>query len=755
MMMPIKNTLISAFCLLMLAISAHLFAEELPRISVEDKLFQDTTTIAPTSTVTAEQIETMNIINTEDAISMQPSLVVRKRFIGDPNGVIGIRGSNMFQGHRSMVFSDGLPIHYHLQTRYSGAPRWSLVSPNEIEKIDVIYGPFSAEYAGNAMGGVVNIRTKVPTKREITLSGSMFLQDYKELQTSDEYRGESAFMSFADRIGNLGIYASFNHLDNDGQPQSYFFTSSIGSDNAATAVNGPETGTNNKKVSGYYYGDNGEERAQTDLFKLKLDYQLGEYELRARVAYESRERELKNLNSYAKDASGNTIWNGTVKVGAESFSISGSNFQERYQERNSLLYGLGFSGPVARSDWLFDVYYSDFDIIKDEEIRTARNPNDPDYISENASYNGRLTDAEDTGWETFDAKVGTETLLGNTKARLSVGYHYDNYELSIKPYKYDAVNRVKGASRGNSGGETETQALFAQFGYAVNEKIDVAVGLRYEDWSSDGAFTQGGSTSATDRDETAWSPKLSIGYFPAQDVTLRYSVARAVRFPIVEELYRNESTGSRQFNSDPNLEPEDGIHHNLSLEKQLSKGAIKVNIFHEEVDDVIFTFSALDNNNDSITTTLPVDTVKTTGAEFIFQQAELFHPLLDMQFNLTYTDAEITKNTLNTSIEGKRFPRIPKWRSNLGFTYHHTANIDLTTNFRYASNSYGELDNSDTAKEVFGAQDEYFFVNLKARWQMNASASISAGIDNVFNEAAYVYHPWPSRTFFTSAKYTF
>ena len=64
-----------------MSISGHSFAEELPSISVEDKLFQDTTTIAPTSTVTAEQIETMNIINTEDAISMQPSLVVRKRFI--------------------------------------------------------------------------------------------------------------------------------------------------------------------------------------------------------------------------------------------------------------------------------------------------------------------------------------------------------------------------------------------------------------------------------------------------------------------------------------------------------------------------------------------------------------------------------------------------------------------------------------------------------------------------------------------------
>jgi len=48
------------------------------------------------------------------------------------------------------LFTDGLA----LQTRWSGAPRWSLVAPNEIELAEVIYGPFSAGYSGNAMGGV-------------------------------------------------------------------------------------------------------------------------------------------------------------------------------------------------------------------------------------------------------------------------------------------------------------------------------------------------------------------------------------------------------------------------------------------------------------------------------------------------------------------------------------------------------------------------------------------------------------------------
>ena len=60
----------------------------------------------------------------------------------------------MFQTTRSMVFADGMPL-LHLQTRYRGAPRWSLVSPSEIDQVEVVYGPYSSEYSGNAMGWLI------------------------------------------------------------------------------------------------------------------------------------------------------------------------------------------------------------------------------------------------------------------------------------------------------------------------------------------------------------------------------------------------------------------------------------------------------------------------------------------------------------------------------------------------------------------------------------------------------------------------
>ena len=80
----------------------------------------------PVNLISAEQLESVNIINAEDAVRDQPGVIVRKRYIGDPNATVGMRGSNMFQTARTLVFADGMPLHYLLQTRYSGAPRWQI-----------------------------------------------------------------------------------------------------------------------------------------------------------------------------------------------------------------------------------------------------------------------------------------------------------------------------------------------------------------------------------------------------------------------------------------------------------------------------------------------------------------------------------------------------------------------------------------------------------------------------------------------------
>jgi len=94
----------------------------------------------PTSLLTQEDMVSINVATTEDLVKYEPSIVIRRRYIGDSNGTLGLRGSNMFATSRSMVFADGVPLHYFLQSRWSGAPRWTMVSASEIAQVEILYG---------------------------------------------------------------------------------------------------------------------------------------------------------------------------------------------------------------------------------------------------------------------------------------------------------------------------------------------------------------------------------------------------------------------------------------------------------------------------------------------------------------------------------------------------------------------------------------------------------------------------------------
>ncbi|MCC5885698.1 MAG: hypothetical protein JJT88_04610, partial [Gammaproteobacteria bacterium] len=70
--------------LLVLCLVATAEPAEVEEIRVTaDRLFRDTTLVSPTSRLTVEDIGRINVATTEDAISLEPSLIVRRRYIGD------------------------------------------------------------------------------------------------------------------------------------------------------------------------------------------------------------------------------------------------------------------------------------------------------------------------------------------------------------------------------------------------------------------------------------------------------------------------------------------------------------------------------------------------------------------------------------------------------------------------------------------------------------------------------------------------
>ncbi len=714
----------------------------------ESKERKRTDTASPRSLLTPEDMLSINATTTEDLVKHEPSLVIRKRFIGDSNGTIGIRGSNMFQTSRSMVFADGVPLHYLLQTRWSGAPRWSLVSADEIAQVEVIYGPFSAEYGGNAMGGVINIETSIPTERRVHLEAGFFSHNYSELGYDDRLNGNKQFLSYEDKIEDFTFYFSYNHLKNDGHPQTFRFdrnvTSEVPSDTSdVIEVSGGVVGLDEYGNNTIYFGDNGIAKAETDNFKMKLGYEFGEWFALLNMAYEDRTANTTFANSYLTDSSGETVWNGDVVQDGQYFSLSERNFAGNELDRRSLLTGLRVQGNL-NDQWLLEASLSSFKVLEDETRSARQHVDSPAYAPA-----GTIRAYDDTGWQTAKLSIQNDKLMGNEDLSLVLGTEYENYELGINNYNSDDHRAgVRTELTGTSGGDTTLASFYAQITWDINQQWNTVIGGRYESWSSDNGYF--GDQLHTDRDEDRFSPKLSVSYNPDQDWLFRYSVAKAYRFAIVEELFQNERRTQGTSLANANLEPEDGFHQNLMLQRTIQDGYLRVNYFTEQINDAIFAQTTVVDNR-AINTFIPIDEVDTSGIEFIYNQVGLLNNALDIRFNATYLDSKIEENSANTELEGKDFPRMPDWRANLTANYHLTEDWDIGTGVRFATSNFGDLDNADTVDNVFGAQDGYLFIDLKTNFNINETTKISFGVDNVNNEAAFVHHPWPQRTYYVEA----
>lgn len=728
----------------------------------------------PTSVLTQEDMVSINATTTEDLVKYEPSLVIRKRYIGDSNGTLGLRGSNMFATPRSMVFADGVPLHYLLQTRWSGAPRWTMVSASEIAQVEILYGPFSAEYSGNSMGGVILIETAIPQEQQVHVDLDYFAQDFNAYGFDDRLGGYKTFVSYGDKFGDFSLYLSYNRLENESQPQSYYFdqdkdhTKSAVQQQFANAI--PVTGSiKNQDVFGkdaYYFGDTGIEQATTDNFKLKLGYDFGEWSSLLNIAYEDRNTLRDSPNTYLSNAQGAAVWSGNVTENNLWLNMPAARLGASELDRRSLSTGLRIKGEL-NEQLRFEGNVSDFRILEDNSRASSHSLQDPLFKGR-----GQTTDYQDTGWQTAEGKF---VFTGIDAMEIISGIRYETYELNLDVFNsanWEQADNAGFASR--SGGETTIAAAFVQMNWDVSERWDLALGGRYEQWQSkNGYYSKDiAATPAfdlvevADADRNQFSPKFSLGYVPAQDWLVRYSLAKAYRFPIVEELFTQSLNYSSAVQAQPDLKPENGLHHNLMFEKQFDAGYARINIFTETIKDAIesqttFLPSGPPNQPASIATFAAVDEVETDGVELILNRYGVLVPELDIRFNLAYTKSIITDNSTaeannpagTKSVEGNDYPRMPRWRGNLMATYHATDRWDLSANLQYADKSFGRLDNTDTAEQVMGAQDGYTRVGVKTTYDLSDQIEMGFGIDNLTNEESYVAHPWPGRSLYLSLSY--
>ncbi|WP_410451215.1 TonB-dependent receptor [Paraburkholderia sp. 31.1] len=707
---------------------------------------------ASVETVTRDQFANWNVVNTEDVLKYMPNLAVRKRFIGDLNSIIAVRGTSNTQSARGLVYADGLLLSNLLGNSYSFPPRWSMVYPDEIQQVDVIYGPFSALYPGNSLGATVLISTRMPKQFEANADVKAFTQHFSLFGVNQSFNGSEASASIGDSIGKFSYRLGVNHLENTSQPLQ--FATLAKSTTPAKAGDTPVTGAyfynNQTNAPTAVLGVNGEgiEHTVQDQFKLKMQYDFTPTLQGGFTLGYWHQTYNSETSTFLRDAAGNPVYSGNVSINGYHYTIPAAAFAPGVGHSENWLYGVSLKTRNA-TGWNGEAIASYYD-IGNGVARTA-NAGGPGNGPGTVLFN------DGTGWKTLDLR-GTYTPATNQPGlanhALSVGYHYDNYYVDNQTYNTLNWRDGDATSFANAfTGKTQTQALYAQDAWRFLPRWKLVYGARYEDWQAyDGAQSLPGTTIAySDASQRHLSPKASLSFDVSDELTLRASIARAYRFPTASELFQGQINGSAIVNNNPYLQPEDDLSKELSAEWAHWNGVFRFSLFQDDVKNTIF--SQTDTTViPSVTNFQNIGKVRSRGVEASYSGEDVFVRGLDLLASVAYTQSKILENARNPASVGKYFYRIPLWRANLAATYHFDARAALTLAARYSGRQYNTLTNTDTNPNVFGGTSTYTVVDAKFTFKPTKLSELGIGVDNLFDARYFVYHPYPGRTFYVEAK---
>ncbi len=732
------------------------------------------------ASVTRQQIERqVNIIDTEDAVKYMPSLFVRKRNNGDTQAVLETRTWGISSSARSLVYADDLLLTALIGNDNTiGAPRWGLVAPEEIERVDMLYGPFAAQYPGNSMGGVLKITTRMPEKLEVSVKDTVAIQDFHLWGTNKSLVNNVTSMFVGNKIGDFSYTISGNWQRGSQQPLTYTTTPSL---IPGSYIMSNVYGTTFANV----LGSGGNLNNDQVNAKLKLAYDFtntirGTYTF----AFWSNDGTSYPENFLVPGRGAN--WGPTTNFLGTSVLQNFASAYYRVQEKimvNAAAVKSNSGGPFD-----FEVSASNFTYLQSDQVS-------PFSATPPAGYtlNGRDQVFTGTYWTLFDAKGIARPPEGPLQGHdISFGVHGDQFHLNNPTWlTYNWASGL-GANTGTaasiSQGTTRTQALWAQDAIKLREDLKFTAGIRGEVWQASNGYNQSANINAfgtaligapitrqpifqPNQYSTRFSPKGSLEYFYDDHWTVRGSIGMANRFPTVRELYNLTTlTNTGQVtNPNPNLRPENAISSELAIERRIGPdGTARVSFFDEQVRDAIINQLTLVPGT-ALTASTPVNIqrIRNSGVEVAFQKDNVLFKGFEVLGSATWLNARVIADPTwiptaanaeipwATSVAGKNVPNVPEWRGTLAMTYRPDDRWSFTVAGRYQSKLWRTLANNDRAYGIYQAFDPFFVVDTKINYKWNDRFSFDFGIDNIGNYKYFLFHPFPQRTFFFAAKYEY
>jgi iron complex outermembrane recepter protein len=707
-----------------------------------------------TESINAQRIEqTINASDSSDVLKYFPSLVVRKRYSGDfDHAVLASRASGTGNSARSLVYADGILLSNLLGNGASFTPRWGLVTPEEIERVDVLYGPFSAAYSGNSVGAVVDYLTRMPTKFEAHAKIGLSSQSFGLYSSKSTFNGNQVSASLGSAAGDWAWWVSVARQASDGQPMVFAnrLVSSGTSGTAGTAVSGAVLESDPRNRPWYLLGSSNQIDTVQEHAKLKVAYSFSPtVKLSYTFGWWHNEAN-RSSETYLKDAAGNPVYGGTVNIGGRSFALTAVDFPLQRQVLNHQMHGLTLKSN-AKSYFDYELSVSQYRYGRD--ISSATQTVLPAASSGGA---GRLTNLGGTGWNNLSLK-GTWRPDGSTRSAHTIdfGFQQDRFQLRSSTLNTaDWLTGVTGSTFAGSTGDTQLKSFYVQDTWRIQPTMRASLGLRHETWTaSNGSVTNPTSTIGLNtRNESYLSPKAAFAYDLRDDLTLKASYGRSVRFPTVSELYQGSLSSNVLINNDPNLKAERANTGELSIEHTVNKGLLRATIFQEKTRDALYSQTNV-SVTPNVTNIQNIDLIKTTGIEVAAYQGDAFVKGLTLSGSVTYADSTILANAKFPASIGGQQPRVPNWRAHAVASYQVNDKLTTTLGARYSGKQFGTLDNVDPNGSSYTGFSKYFVVDTRVLYRFTPNWIGSVGIDNLTNRKYWAFHPYPQRTVMLDLKY--
>lgn len=723
-----------------------------------------------TESKTAEELRAQNLFNPEDALRYVPNTTIRKRYSGDRNALIGGRDFGPLQPSRALVYVDGYLISNFLG-RFD-APRWNMVTPEAIERVDVLYGPFSALFPGNSIGTTVMVTERKPAKTEAGARLTGYSQRFDLYGDSDDYNGGQLSAHLGGRMatGPWGAL-SFNHQDAHGHPMSYANATST-STGAATAVTGTRYDTDPKGASRAIFGATTIDHTVQDTLKLRLGHAFTPtLEGDALIGLWNNDSTV-STRTFLRDAGGNEVWSGKVTDGVNIYNIAATAFAPSEREEEHHQFGATLK-TKHDTGWNGSVVASLYEIANDED-HVASNP--PPVAASGGG--GTVTHRDGTGWNTLEFQALYRPVagdFGDGRHTLTFGLHRNAYNLKSIVNNATDWRNTETTLNQRYVGDTEVYAVYAQDAWQLDDDLKLTAGLRAERFraydgelynarvssctaasgvtcvsNGDGTFQQ--TTTYGSRAIDGASPKLSLSWAATDDLLLKASYGRGLRFPNVEELYNGTVTATTDNRSDPNLKAERADDIELSAEKLWEKQSLRAALFHNDVKDAI-----LRQSNTTVTPTVinvsNVDRVRTYGIELVWKVDEVAGVRgLSLDANAALTSSKVVENDLDPGTEGKYWLRVPKTRGNLLLAWRPDERWMASLGWRHQGRAYNDPYNADINPDVYGGVSRVNEADLRVSYKPQPKLEFALGVDNVTDERSFQAHPYPGRTLFAEVR---